>query len=392
MPRRRCLFGLAHIGPEAVERPHVVVEEPEAFVDRSGERRAAGVLVLALTVQLPDAFVEFTSRVLETLHIGGKRRGAFGQARVNRFRLGHSMAQVLGRSARCAEARLCRRKALVGVPLLDFQGRDRLPRLGLALIEHPAFLLGTPAVEREEVRLAGEPGRFLGRAGDLRIVPDERLFMVVHVLEGGLDGALRLRDGPLDGGHALGDRRGGGAIGGEALAQLADFALRRENASRFGGGAPGDELATADDVTGECRGHAASPRGGADGLVVGLRNPRVPEERGRHGLAVHPIGARDARERPQPLDVGRARPRRRRAVEHEEAAPPGIVLADELETGGRVRVGRHDHMLEHFSEGGLDGPLVPAIDVQVVGHGPELVDRPVGLREHHPRRVAESGS
>src|SRR5439155_6945424 len=76
----------------------------------------------------------------------------------------------------------------------------------------------------------------------------------------------------------------------------------------------------------------------------------------------------------------------------EEAAAPGVRVADQPEAGGRMLRPLHDHVLEEIAEARLDGALVARLDLEVVRNRPLLIHGAVGLDEDGARGVAVAGA
>src|SRR5262245_61343019 len=82
----------------------------------------------------------------------------------------------------------------------------------------------------------------------------------------------------------------------------------------------------------------------------------------------------------------------RSRIDDNEAASSGILFADQRESGGGLIVAIDDHVLEQLTEAGLDGALIAAVDLEIVGHGALLTNMTVGLHQHRARGVAEIGA
>ena len=74
------------------------------------------------------------------------------------------------------------------------------------------------------------------------------------------------------------------------------------------------------------------------------------------------------------------------AGQHDKSAATDVFLPDQIETGLRLFVRGHDHVLQQVAETGLDGAFVLRLDVEIIGHRALLTDVPIGLRQHHAGR------
>ena len=86
------------------------------------------------------------------------------------------------------------------------------------------------------------------------------------------------------------------------------------------------------------------------------------------------------------VDPGGAR------FQHDEAASADVFLANQIQAGLRLLVGRDHDVLEQIAETRFDRALVFRLDIEIVGDRALLADMAVGLREHHARRLGVAGS
>jgi len=73
----------------------------------------------------------------------------------------------------------------------------------------------------------------------------------------------------------------------------------------------------------------------------------------------------------------------------DEPTPPGILAAHQLQPRRSVFVPADQDMLQQISEVRFDGAFVLRIDFDEISQGAHLPDLPVGLDEHHARRITE---
>ncbi len=210
---------------------------------------------------------------------------------------------------------------------------------------------------------------------------------------GGADRLLRRDDRVSQCRHPRSQRRHRVPFGGNALTQLPDLTFRRENAARLGGRPAVHQVRAAQDVAADGRNRHAALTNRGRRVFVRLRDPRLAQ--GFADLAcVRTRGARHLSERPQP----RCRSRTRLvgclcpALEHQEPAASGVVLAHQPQARLRVFVAAHDDVLQQVTEQRLGGALVLPIDIEIVGNRAKLSDGPVGLREHDACGIAVPGT
>ena len=237
------------------------IERAHALGDRVEQAGALLVLLVPLGAELHHAHVELARRFLQPLHFREKRGRALRQARRGGLRFRHAVADPIHGLASGEEAPLRRVQALVGVTLLELDARNRLARLGLARVELHALVLGTPALERELLRPAGEPNGILPGPGQLRLEADDRLLVLVQLTGDRTDRLLRRDDRLAERGHARRQSGHGFAFGRHTLAQLADFALRRQNPARLGSRAAIHEAGAPQHVAGDRRDRTAALAG-----------------------------------------------------------------------------------------------------------------------------------
>ncbi len=208
---------------------------------------------------------------------------------------------------------------------------------------------------------------------------------------GGLfDGLLCLPGHRRGGRHAKRQVRERVALGLHAGAHFLDLALGGQNPASIRTATANDDMPAARQLAvergdiqagGACRAHGRVPRLGD-----------VPA--GDHGAQEVGVGAAHAhevRDRHHALRRGNGW-RRGHLTQHHEAAPTGLLLAQQLHAGGRVFVGGHDDVLQQVAEQRLDRAFVPAIHFEIVGHGAALLDVSVGLCQQHASRVGEAGA
>ncbi len=190
--------------------------------------------------------------------------------------------------------------------------------------------------------------------------------------------------------HAKRQLRQRVALGVDAGTHFLDLALGGQNPASILAAAADHDVPAARQLAVERRDIQAGRARGAHGRVPRLGD--IPA--GDHRAQELGIGAADADEVGHRDHTLRGRPGRCRGhlAEHDEAAPTGLLLAQQLHAGGRVLVGRHDDVLQQVAEQRLDRAFVPAIHFEVVGHRAALFDVPVGLGQQHARRVGEPGA
>ena len=265
-------------------------------------------------------------------------------------------------------------------------------RLGATRLERRALFLGLPPLERDHLRLARQPRGLLGGARDLRLVADDRHLLAV--LLGGQRGnrGRGLRDRQLE----LGWPPSSDA---QELSRSAATRSRSSLISRLVARMPRDSTLAPPDT--RCGPRSTSPSSVATGARrLPRHRDRLVEASRRRTPRAPPSGSsptcgpvirstsddRNDAGHPQRLArVVAVRPR----IDDDEAAAAGVVLAHERQAGRRLVVALDDDVLQQVAEAGLDGALVAAVDVEVVGDGALLADVSVGLHEHHPRGVAE---
>ena len=381
------LFGRSHVGAQAVERGDRGVKLAQRVGGRLLEFESACGLLRPLERERIHAFGEFACGLFEPRDFGDQRRGALDQAGVCRLGLGHVRGQPLDAIARVAQPLLGGREPLVRAHLPGFDLRDRLTRLGLSRLEPGDFVLGPSALGRQHLALAIQAHPFLPRAAQLRVEGDHGLFVLMQPGGRAFDCLLCLAGHRRGRCHAKCQVRQRVALGLHAGTHFLDLALGGQN--------PPSILATAADH------HVPAPRQ----LAVERRDIQAGGARGAHGRVprLGDIPAGD--HRTQELGVGaadadqvghrdhtlRGRPGRCRGhlAEHHEAAATGLLLAQQLHTGGRMLVGRHDDVLQQVAEQRLDRAFVPAIHFEVIGHRAALFHAPVGLRQQHAGRLGE---
>ena len=134
---------------QGIEGANLVVERRLPFRDRiaqirrplSGGRQLAG--------HDRRSRVELGGYFLETLHLGGHRRGTLDQRRVGGAGVGRPPAQVERGFTRFEQAALRQRQALVGRSLIPVEPFDRSARFGLTAFEGRALLLRLPPLARQ---------------------------------------------------------------------------------------------------------------------------------------------------------------------------------------------------------------------------------------------------
>ena len=320
---------------------------------------------------------------------------------MRRAGLRRTAAQLFERLARLEQPPLRDAQALVGLPLRDLELADRRARFLLPPIERVAFVLRLPFFPRELIALVREPCLLVGRMRELRVVGDRRFFLAVILGVQRSDEVRRLHDRPFELRGLLREASKRVAVGRHADAELLDLALGLEDAARVGAAAARDEMWTAKHIAverGDRQRHRAAGRRSA---VVRARDRRFadgaadrgaertvdPNDRGqRHDT----VGKRQrgGRLRSGERDLaGSAHRRAERAARRgrvyrrrdEEAAAPGVRVADQPEAGGRMLRPLHDHVLEEIAEARLDGALVARLDLEVVRNRSLLIHGAVGL-------------
>ena len=218
---------------------------------------------------------------------------------------GRLLAQPFGRVARHRQAPLRVRQGEVGRDLLLAEPRDRLARFELPGIETGDLFPDAADLGGHELAVLLDPELVRGGALALAFDADNGLFLPMKLRRQPRDGRGRVRNGLLEPRRLVDQLLEGGARVGDLLAQLLDFALGGEDASRLALVAAGDDVAPAEDVAFE-RGHRIRHR---------RRNPRRRFERLRDQRAAHHgldgIGERtaDAHHRRQRHSAGRNRRR-----------------------------------------------------------------------------------
>src|SRR5207244_1009478 len=98
---------------------------------------------------------------------------------MSRTRLGGTLAEILGGLSRFEQAPLRQRQPLVRLLLLDLQMDDRCACLVLTAIERFALLFSLMPLARELLALQHETRGLVARVLQLRVEPDDRLFLFV---------------------------------------------------------------------------------------------------------------------------------------------------------------------------------------------------------------------
>ena len=275
------VLGLLKRRAQPFERADVLVELRQGRGDRRRERLAQRQFLRALNMQVLDALVELPRRVFETGHFAQQRCAPFDQTCVSRARVRNTLVRSFGRLAGFRQPPLCGTQTGVRFSLVFLETPERLARLGLPLVNGGSLLLGPAAIEREHLGRARNARVLFGRACELRIVTDDGLLVPVEVECGRLDGALQFVNGVLDARDARSQGVRGLAIGGHAIARVANLALRRENAAGFRRLTAIDEMSPADDISLQGRDRRTRLARGRHGFVEGSRNPGLTETRRR---------------------------------------------------------------------------------------------------------------
>ena len=355
---------------------------------------------------------ELGAGLFQARHLDRQRTGSLHERGVRRACFGRALAQVLGGLSCFEQPALCHGQPLVGLALRALQPSDRRARLGLPAIERVSLLFRLVLLARQLLGLLREARLLVGRVLELRVESDNGLVLLVVLgvqcgdrIGGMSDGRLELRGLLREPHQRL-------AVGGDAFAQLLDFALGLEDAARFGAPAARHEVRAAEHVSVQRRNRQRREPAGRCGSVVrssaitrfsdGLPNrrrkrPVDPNDRGQRDDArragIGWVASRGATYETSPVTLidawnDRAANGGRRRFGHEKAAAAGTGFPDQLEAGGRMLRPFDDHVLEQIAEAGFHRALVPVLNLEVVGDRALLIDLAVGLDEHGPRGVA----
>ncbi len=126
--------------------------------------------------------------------------------------------------------------------LLFCEPGDRHLRVRAAGLERGSFLFGAPSLHRHEVRLARQTQRVFGGAGELCVVPDERLLVNVLLFLEHADRAGGFDDARVEAGDLGRQLRQHLSIAFDALAQLLDLTTGGQDAARLDLRATGHEM------------------------------------------------------------------------------------------------------------------------------------------------------
>ncbi len=284
-------------------------------------------------------------------------------------------------------------QAIVGAALLLFDPGDRgavPPPDGLPARAVPL----RPSGARADLLLfPGEPlERVIARTSHLQLEADGVLFLTVELRLHRGDGRIGRGDLHVERRDLLAQSFDRLAPGLEALAQLLDFALRREDAACFGACAALDLVGAAIHHALERDDCAVDHGRRGPRRVLRFRDPCAGEAR-RDGPRGRTRYAHDRRHRHRAVRLARlGHDRRCTLVRHEEADAPGVALLGEAQTCRSLLVRADDNVLEKIAETGFDRALVAAVDLEIVGHRPDLADIAIGFGEDQPGAVAVLGA
>ena len=394
VPRKRhaALLGVADVLAEIVERAQVRVERGLGRHDRLAQLLAPLLRAQQLFAPRGDPRFQLASGLLEAPDVGRERGDPLGERRVSGLRLRRAPRLRLHRVARLEQPPLRRVQTIVGAALFLFDPGDRRPCLLLTGFLRAQFLFGRPALDADLLLFPVEPLERVRAAAHLQLETDDVFFLTVQLRLHRGDGGIGPGDQHVEARDLLAQAFDRLAAGLEALAQLLDFALRREDAARLGACAALDLVGAAihdpverDDCAVD-HGRRGSRR------VLRFRDPCAGEARG-DGPFGRTRYAHDRRHRHRAVSLARlGRDRRRRLVRHEEADAPGVPLLGEAQSCRSLLVGADDNVLEEIAETGFDRALVAAVDLEIVGHRPDLADIAIGLGEDQPGAVAVLGA
>ena len=334
------------------------------------------------------ASLEVRRRVLDPPDFGRERGGALREGGTLGLSFRHRPSARFRGFARVEQSALGRGKPLVRRPLIVFELADRLAGLALARLERQALLVGPPPLEVDLLPLATDTRRLVAGLRQAQLELDDRLFLAVLFFD-------ERGDGRLGGG----DRKRGGfdrravagqvdALSRDAIAQILDRVLGREDAAGLRPRASGDEVGSAEDFArgGHDRKRRRAGRGG--GRLEALGQPGGADG-GTDGVLVGPHRADDGGERGHTARLPLGDERCCRGLrQHDEPAPPRPRGG--AQSGVGVGVGVHEHMLQQIPEAGFGGALVSALDLEMVRDRSGMRDA-ARRRQDQPRRLPVLG-
>ena len=330
-----------------------------------------------------DSLAEIAHLVLDAAHVGGERRGAFGQRGVFGLDIGDLPAAGVHPLPRLGQPHLGPGETLPGRGLFRREAADRRTGLLLLRSQPVALLHRCPSIRGDDALPLQQAGACSAHLPQVRVQPDERLLVLVGGRPEPFERLRRTGCLGLQPRDLVVQARDSLVLRDDASPKLLDLPLGCEEPSCGRPPAPRHERLAAE--------HAAV--GGRDrvgrnpGRGPGLRERRgepSPIDRRPHRLRRRTADAHRVRNRPQALVRRRRRGPRAGGRCDEETATAGVVLRREHDAGGCVLV-RHDHhVLQQIRQAGFHGTLVRPLDLQVVGDR-SLVGHP--RREHDARRV-----
>ena len=274
---RGRLVGLRHVQPEGFERAHVFVQLLFACDDRRLQIASTPLRLVAFYRKRGGTRLEFRPGFLESLDFTREGRCALDERRVRSSRFSRLLAQRLGRLPGFEKPALSRGQTLVRRPLFAFESSDRDARLGLTSIDHLALVVGLAPFARQLLELQGKTGGLVGGLLYPRVVPNDRLLLLVMLGGERDDRAQRLRDRRVERRRFLGKAGQLCAFGVDTLAEIPDFAAGLQDAARFAPDATGHEIGTAKHLACNCDHRTGGNAARGLGTFVRIGNPRFAD-------------------------------------------------------------------------------------------------------------------
>ncbi len=284
---------------------------------------------------------ELGAGLFQAHHLDGQGTGSFDERGVRRASFCRALAEVFGGLACFEQAALRHRQPLVGLSLRILQPSDRRARLRLPAIERVSLFFRLVLLARQLLGLLREARLLIGRMLELRIESDNGLVLLVVLgVERG-DRVGGMSDGRFELRCLLREAHQRLAIGGDAFAQLLDFALGLEDAARFGAPAARHDVRAAEHVAFQRRDRQRREPAGRCGFVVRRGDTRfadsLPDRRRKRPV--------DANNRGQRHDIVReGSDGYIRAAQRTETSPVTLIDAwnDRAARAGRRRLGHQE--------------------------------------------------
>ena len=222
---------------------------------------------------------ELCRALFDAADLSGERCRALGERRVIGLSFGNRAAASFDTLTRGKQPALRGGKALVSGPLLRFEPLNGRACFGLACFDRLALVVRPPSLERDLLLLPRDAFRLLvgGRKPQLEL--DDRFFLPMALFGDQRD--ARFGRGNRERRRLHLDTGAGelGSLGIHPAAQIANLALRREDAARLRAGAARDEMRPTKQLA--LRGHDGQRRraGGGQRGVKALGDPGFPERR-----------------------------------------------------------------------------------------------------------------